>query len=726
MNANIIQFSLLFSSAMCLGLGIWLYFKKYRNRYIPSLIAITIWSSLWAFSVYLFLTIQANIETLYVVNGLLYVFAGLIAISFLEFSIFLSRKVQTLSMASRLLLYSPLGLTILGVATHTLTPEVILSKNTRFITIGFVFYIYTIFIMGYFLYGLYLLFRANAYAKGHEKKVLSYCIAATLCTGAIDVTFNLLLLPFINYRLLWAGPLSGFIWCGILTCAIAKYDIKIVITKFSATLISLTLVVLSALFFYSFVRTASFYSSLLVYLTMVIFWAIAYSLVFDFIYTPIEKKFLKGFYDIQKIITTLSTELLIAQKQIDVLKTISKKLQEELETKNNYFIFSSLEDDTFKLYHHNYDQPLFALENTHPLLHFFYSVSVPIAFDALPKDAQDSIGALGVSPKTLFFPIHSIDKFQGLFILGEKLSGKNYIENDIAMIKAVIAQLMIVFDRICYQTKLKQLNENLEKRVEVQAKEINEKRKIEEELTLAKNIQLRLLPSRPPLIAHYKFDTAFQAAKMMSGDYYDFIVFSENEIGIIIADIVGKGVPASLFMVNLKSIIHQRIRAIQTPAEVVRDLNTCIFENKFFDKYVPLIYAKLNVRDHTFTYVNAGHEYGLYFSNNTCMELSVGGPPLGMELNETYQEQTITLHDNDIILLYTDGLPDARNPKNEQFGIQRIQEITNRYLTTANKKISLLNSILQSWVLYTDEQNRHKDDMTLISIECEKLEINSR
>jgi sigma-B regulation protein RsbU (phosphoserine phosphatase) len=513
------------------------------------------------------------------------------------------------------------------------------------------------------------------------------------------------------------GTVGVSVYVLIVSYAISKHellDIRIVLTKSLALIITSCITVFSTALL--FVITKSLHNSLEFSLNIagVLIISLLFSRIFETIYLPIAKRFLHETYDIQKILSDISTELIVAQDQFDVLKMMSHALQDTLETDDSIFIFSGLNDSEYNLYHDSFEKPLFSLKEDQELINYFQNNTEPILFESVPTDITKSLKPLRVTNHALCYPLESIQKFHGLLIIGEKLSGRRFTETDIQMIKTVLSQLMIVFDRIVYKEKIENLNKNLELKVEEQVKEIEEKRKIEVDLEIATDIQQLLLPERTPQITNYSFEALFMPAKSISGDYYDFFMFSKTKIGILLADVAGKGIPAALIMSNLKNMATQIVSEKKTPSQILTELNKIICNNRVFKKQIPVAYALLDTEKNTFAFCNAGHDAGKYYSNGKMSELESHGIPLGFYDDEVYEETTLELKKDDFITFYTDGISDARNKDNESYGDNRIDDIIKEYVK-APTECSFIERLEKDWLSFIGEQPL-KDDTTLISI----------
>lgn len=509
-------------------------------------------------------------------------------------------------------------------------------------------------------------------------------------------------------------------YVGIVFYAITKHNalnIRLILSKSAAGLISLGIISLLGAGVYIFLEHMKFYVSLEVFVFLLCSGVALFPFIFWMIYTPIEKRFLEGYYNIQKIIGDLSSDLIVSNNQVEILKLISKKLKEELETAESYFIYSHLEETTYKIYHHESESAVFSIENIQELEHVFFNKIEPIELKDLPKAAQKLAGPIPMSAMSLVVPIHSFEKLHGVMVLGQKLNKKRYNESDRAMIQATMNQLMVVFDRILYHQKMITLNNELNEKVAKQVKEIEEKRRLEKDLEVASQIQQQVLPSRVPKLYGHAIHAAFHPARMVSGDYYTFLMFSDHEIGIVIADIIGKGVTAAFQMMALNTIVHEVIQSTHTPKEACLRLNKAILENPIIKSYVPLIYAKLNTQTNTFTYCNAGHEEGLYKTGDDIKALTAGGSPLGADEIGVFDEEVLHLKDNDKIALFTDGLLDNRNKAGEGFGVDKMTHLMQRSQGRLGELIET------EWCAFGDPNKPQKDDMTLIVIEHERVEI---
>lgn len=199
------------------------------------------------------------------------------------------------------------------------------------------------------------------------------------------------------------------------------------------------------------------------------------------------------------------------------------------------------------------------------------------------------------------------------------------------------------------------------------AQKAKEKENMERELALASEIQRGLLPKRDPEIPGYDIAGANVPCFQVGGDYFDFIRIDAKRLGIAIADVSGKGVSASLHMASLRAHLQSEIRIFDRLDEMAKRLNEDVHHDTSINQFVTFFYGELNLENGEFRYINAGHNPPLILSKKTIRHLKGSGFALGMFSGVTYDEHAETLQPGEILLLYTDGITETRNPDNVDF-----------------------------------------------------------
>jgi len=245
--------------------------------------------------------------------------------------------------------------------------------------------------------------------------------------------------------------------------------------------------------------------------------------------------------------------------------------------------------------------------------------------------------------------------------------------------------------------------------------DIIKKQKLDQELKVAHDIQKRLLPTHPPVLPNFNFGAVSIPAREIGGDYYDFFPLENGEIGIVVADIVGKGIPAALFMIMVKIIMQTHIISFDSPSKAMVKLNEIIYKDSVINKFVPLFYGILNPERQEFRYCNAGEEPGLLFSNGRFTKLDTGSCPLGAWLDSEYIEKKIVLKNQDIICIYTDGIVEARNSKGQAFGEERFKTLLRR--VTGRNSSQITEGVVEGLQNFVGHHEQH-DDLTMVVIKA--------
>jgi sigma-B regulation protein RsbU (phosphoserine phosphatase) len=204
-------------------------------------------------------------------------------------------------------------------------------------------------------------------------------------------------------------------------------------------------------------------------------------------------------------------------------------------------------------------------------------------------------------------------------------------------------------------------------------------------------------------------------AKEVGGDFYDFIPIAAHTLGLVIADVSGKGVPAALFMALSRALM--RANSLRDPrvANAVLQTNRLILECATSELFVTLFYAIVDVHKHTLRYVNAGHNPPLLFKKATAeiQLLEADGIALGVLDEIELEEKDVTLEHGDMMVLYTDGVTEAINPAHEEFGEERlITLIQHHHILPANE---LIEKIEDAIMTFTEDEPQF-DDFTLMVV----------
>jgi phosphoserine phosphatase RsbU/P len=256
-------------------------------------------------------------------------------------------------------------------------------------------------------------------------------------------------------------------------------------------------------------------------------------------------------------------------------------------------------------------------------------------------------------------------------------------------------------------------------------KERVEKERLQRELEIAKEVQEQLFPREAPRMERMELTGLCLPARVVSGDYYDFLKLDAHNMGMALGDICGKGISAALLMANLQATLRsnvinlfgdddaaaERLQEEGAVAQVVKMLNRQIYNFTASNKFASFFYGVYNDANTSLTYCNAGHNPPLYFQSGGFQRLSTGGTVVGIFPDAEYQQATLYLQPGDLLLAYTDGIVESVNEYGEEFGEQRLIQILeqNRQLSAREIQKVIVDQVLD-WAF----EEERDDDMTLI------------
>jgi sigma-B regulation protein RsbU (phosphoserine phosphatase) len=246
---------------------------------------------------------------------------------------------------------------------------------------------------------------------------------------------------------------------------------------------------------------------------------------------------------------------------------------------------------------------------------------------------------------------------------------------------------------------------------------------LEHELELARQVQRGLLPSRLPQIGGIHVAAVNRPARIVSGDLYDAIVIDPERLAVLCADVSGKGFPAALLASEIQAYVRATLRAAcvfndptlgPLPLQVVSLLNAQAAERDAAGRYATMFFAELDAGERTLRYVNAGHNPPLLVTQDgvSAAELTTGGPPVGLLQNAAYDAGSLPLMERTSVLIYTDGVVEARNHDDEEFGLERLSDICRSTAGDADALFRTIFDALDQWRGDLEQD----DDITLISV----------
>lgn len=283
---------------------------------------------------------------------------------------------------------------------------------------------------------------------------------------------------------------------------------------------------------------------------------------------------------------------------------------------------------------------------------------------------------------------------KGVLCIEEKRGTKQFSDDDLQLLHTMGGQVIISLE-----------NARL-------FKESLERQRLQEELNIAREIQQGLLASDFNVSDGWKIFGKNVPSLEVGGDYYDVIKLDNGNIALAIADVSGKGAGASLLMSNLQASLRALINVEPNLDSMVARINNILYQNTSADKYITFFVGILDPDKRTFTYCNAGHNPPLKFSQNgNVTELEEGGLIIGMMGEANYEIGKVVLDEGDIIVMYTDGITEAENEKDEEYGEESLKNHVKRNLKSSPEE--LINSIVEEVESHAVDLSA-QDDVTLL------------
>lgn len=246
-----------------------------------------------------------------------------------------------------------------------------------------------------------------------------------------------------------------------------------------------------------------------------------------------------------------------------------------------------------------------------------------------------------------------------------------------------------------------------------------QRQRLEEELAVARQIQLSMLPTTKPEAAGWEFAAYYDAARQVGGDFYDFFDLPHGDerrrLGLVIADVADKGVPAALFMALSRTTIRNVASSDRTPAAALEKANELILKDSQADLFLTAFYAVLDLERGRVIYSNAGHNPPLWYRARDCeiTSLETGGIALGVIPDILLENQDVILDSGDLLIFYTDGVTEAMNGALEEFGLRRLREVILQ--APNNSAADVAKTVIQAVDAHRGEASRW-DDFTLVVV----------
>jgi serine phosphatase RsbU (regulator of sigma subunit) len=320
----------------------------------------------------------------------------------------------------------------------------------------------------------------------------------------------------------------------------------------------------------------------------------------------------------------------------------------------------------------------------------------PASWTECQPQVWNEADAMNADRLLIAMPLSIKNDMFGVLLLEEAENGRRFRSRRLEIIRGIAQQAALAIQNDLFQ------------------QDMVIRERLETEAQLARQIQQTFIPHRLPLYEGWQLAASWRTARQVGGDFYDVIELPNGKLGLFIADVADKGMPAALFMALTRTLVRAAVLQIDSPAEALRRVNDQLLPDTQQGMFVTAIYGVLDMQQGAFTFVNAGHNPPFRVKQDGSVEkLSRTAVALGVMEQPGMRERTIFLEQDDILLLYTDGVTECFSPQGEQFGEGRLREIL------ISKKDHALNEILSSLEAALNEFSDPlppSDDLTILAI----------
>jgi sigma-B regulation protein RsbU (phosphoserine phosphatase) len=424
-----------------------------------------------------------------------------------------------------------------------------------------------------------------------------------------------------------------------------------------------------------------------------------------------DRRFFREAYDAEVILTELSNSVASIRDVRMLAETVARRIAMSLHV-NQVAVLLDRNGRYQPVYATGFDEPppveFTRSASTIRLLRQMGSSPTKIYFDdpqswvhGTPSSEQTALQSLGAE---ILLPVTLKSRILGLISLGPKRSEAPYSREDLHLLGAVASQAGLALENA-------ELTESIRR-------EIAQRERLDRELEIAREVQQRLFPQVLPVVKGLEFAGYCRPALGVGGDYYDFIRLQEGCLGMAIGDVSGKGIAAALMMASLQASLRgQTIKPCSTLAEMIQHVNRLVYEASASNRYATFFYAQYDPAQRLLHYVNAGHNPPIvYRKNGKCEEmirLEAGGTVVGLFAEFPYQEAQLELQPGDMFVGFTDGISEAMDSDEAEFGEDRLIETLKR--CQARSAAETISWILDQVDAFTAGAPQH-DDMTLVVV----------
>jgi len=405
----------------------------------------------------------------------------------------------------------------------------------------------------------------------------------------------------------------------------------------------------------------------------------------------LDRRFFREAYNAEQILGELSEEVRSILDTEALLNTVTRKISESLHVDRIAVLLR--DGSAFR--------PALATGYPAPLEVSAPEASPVVAELQRTREAVAAKGSLdGLEPlhPELLLPLASRKELLGFISLGPKKSEEAYSPSDVNLLRTVAAQTGLALE-----------NARLSEAI---AHETAQRELLNREIEIAREVQQRLFPQSMPEVPALEYGGHCRPARGVGGDYYDFLALSTGRLGLAIGDVSGKGVPAALLMASLQASVRgQSQSGSGNVAELIANVNRLVCDASPENRYATFFYAQFDPGSRRLVYTNAGHNPPMVLRGDQVIRLEEGGPPVGLFRFSPYVQAEVQLEAGDLLVLFTDGISEAENPAQEEWGEDALEATARANLTAPPS--DMITRIMEAADGFAAGAPQH-DDMTLV------------
>jgi phosphoserine phosphatase RsbU/P len=425
----------------------------------------------------------------------------------------------------------------------------------------------------------------------------------------------------------------------------------------------------------------------------------------------IDRRFFRDAYNAEQILNDLSDQVRTMVEVNPLLEVVAARIASSLHVKQVAVMLR--EDEMYRPCHAIGfgGLPVFALPVDAATIQLLSREKQPTRVYA--EDTHSWLNGPGVRPEEqrqvallhpeLLLPLSVRDDLLGFMSLGQKLSEAPYSSSDLRLLRSVSTQTGLALEVARLTTAIGQ--------------EIAVRERLNRELEIAREVQERLFPQRPPAIPGLDYGGLCRPAREVGGDYYDFLGLPGGKLGIAIGDVSGKGIGAALMMANLCASLRGHAPIAETLPRLIGTVSNLVYEASSANRYATFFYSEFDPATLQLSFVNAGHNPPVIVrsaeSDFQVFRLTAGGPPIGLLPNAPYEGGIFLLKPGDRIVLFTDGISESMNKDDEEWGEENLIDVAKCRCSTAGETVHRIMSAAQA---FAGDAPQH-DDMTVVALQ---------